>query len=61
MQFTPLAYLSFLRYNIKKNTPCPEDIQCNLEMFLQKWEDKLPETTLDAVKKIRNTYARDVV
>ena len=37
-----------------KNTPCPEDIRCNLEMFLRKWEGKLPKATLDAVEKIQN-------
>ena len=36
------------------NTPCVEEIEGNLAMFLQKWENELSEMTLDSVRKLKN-------
>ncbi|CAB3991554.1 Hypothetical predicted protein [Paramuricea clavata] len=38
----------------RMTTPSVEDVECNLEMFLQKWEKQLSELTMDAIKKLRN-------
>lgn len=38
----------------RMTTPSVEDVECNLEMFLQKWEKQLSEVTMDAIKKLRN-------
>ncbi len=37
-----------------QKTPCSEDIECNLEMFLRKWENMLSEATIDSIRKLRH-------
>ena len=36
------------------NTPCTEEIESNLAMFLKKWENELSEMTLDSLRKLKN-------
>ena len=42
----------------KMPTPCTEDIQSNLEMFLQKWQKQLSEATIDSIDKLRSHISR---
>ena len=38
----------------RMHTASIEDIECNLEMFLQKWEKQLSEETINAIKRLKN-------